>query len=78
MEYMVYDELIRETGCLLEGKVNDVMTAGKVWSDDEEENEYVILKVKDAETSKKLANILSKFDRRDFKTFSVWDSYCIR
>ena len=78
MEYMVYDELIRETGCLLEGKVNDVMTAGKVWSDDEEENKYVILKVKDAETSKKLANILSKFDRRDFKPFSVGDSYCIR
>lgn len=78
MEYMVNDELLRETGCLFKGKVNDVMTAGRVWSEDEQENKYVILKVKDAETSKKLAGILSKFNRRDFKPFSVGDSYCIR
>ena len=78
MEYMVNDELLRETGCLFRGKVNDVMTAGKVWSEDENENKYVILKIKDNETSKKLAGILSKFDRRDFKPFSVGNSYCIR
>lgn len=77
MEYTVNDEVIRETGCLFKGKVNDVMAAGKVWNEDDKENKYVILKVKDIEVSKKLAGIIGDYRRKDFIPFSAGDNFCI-
>lgn len=75
MEYIIKGEKIRETGCLFSGKVNDVMTADKLSGD--KENEDMIVKVKDPEISKKLAEMFGEFRKKDFITFCAGENFCI-
>lgn len=75
MEYIIKGQEIRETACIFRGRVNDVMVADKTASDNE--NEHMIIKVKDIETSKKMAEMFGEYRKKDFITFCAGDNFCI-
>lgn len=83
MEYVANGKLLRETGYLFRGEVNDVVTADLVRSEDGKQDKYckdgkyVVVRIKNAKTAKDVAGSLTKANIINFDTFTVGDCYCL-
>lgn len=76
MEYNVCENIVRETGCIFKGKVNEILAVENVSIKKGGFDSYIIIKITDKEISKKLAAIPFKYMRKDFIPFSAGDNFC--